>query len=163
MCGATETLLVDRAAPAGMLTALVAALLDAGCEVRGDAATRAIDPRVMPATEEDWSTEYLDAIIAVQVVDGVDAAIAHIQNYGSQHTDCIVTEDAGGRRPLPHPARQRDRAAQRLDPVRRRRRVRHGRRDRHRHRRLHARGPVGVEQLTTFKYVVRGTGQVRPG
>ncbi len=134
VCGATETLLVDKAAPEGMLQALVAALLEAGCEVRGDAAAQQADARVKPATEQDWSTEYLDAIISVKVVDGVDGAIAHIQKYGSQHTDCIVAQDQADGRPLPHPPRQRDRAAQRLDPVRRRRRVRHGRRDRHRHR-----------------------------
>ncbi len=134
VCGATETLLVDKAAPVGTLKALVVALLEAGCEVRGDPATRETDARVQAATEQDWWAEYLDAIIAVQVVDGVDAAIAHIQKYGSQHTDCIVAAGPGDGRPLPRPPRQRDRAAQRLDPVRRRRRVRHGRRDRHCHR-----------------------------
>ena len=118
---------------ADYLTPLVNALLDAGCEVRGDEAAQKVDARVKPATEEDWSTEYLDAIIAVKVVDGVDEAIAHIAHYGSQHTDCIVTERHGDRRALPARRRQRDRAAQRLDAVRRRRRVRLRRRDRHRH------------------------------
>ena len=93
-------------------------------------------PRVKPATEEDWPTEYLDAIIAVKLVDGLDEAIEHIARYGSQHTDAIVTDDQRRGRTLPRPRRQRHRAAQRLDPVRRRRRVRHGRRDRHRHRPL---------------------------
>ena len=163
VCGATETLLVDKAAPAGMVKALVAALLEAGCEVRGDAAARGGDPRVVPATEQDWSTEYLDAIIAVKVVDGVDAAIAHIRKYGSQHTDCIVAQDQAAA----------DRFLTRLDSAI----VLHNASTQFADGgefgmgaeigiatgRLHARGPVGVEQLTTFKYVVRGTGQVRPG
>ncbi len=103
----------------------------AGCDLRGDAATRALDPAVAAASEADWTTEYLDAILAVRVVDGVDGAIEHINRYGSHHTDAIVTEDARGSRALPRRDRQRHRAAQRLDPVRRWRRVRHGRRDRH--------------------------------
>jgi glutamate-5-semialdehyde dehydrogenase len=163
VCGATETLLVDKAAPAGVLAALVAALLEAGCEVRGDAAARQADARVVAASEQDWSTEYLDAIISVKVVDGVDAAIAHIQQYGSQHTDCILAQDeaAAGR------------FLARLDSAI----VLHNASTQFADGgefgmgaeigiatgRLHARGPVGVEQLTTFKYVVRGTGQVRPG
>ena len=134
VCGATETLLVDRKAPAGVLEALIAALLEAGCEVRGDAAAQKADARVKKATAKDWSTEYLDAIIAVKVVDGVDSAIAHIEQYGSQHTDCIVAQDQATAERFLDAARQRHRPAQRLDPVRRRRRVRHGRRDRHRHR-----------------------------
>ena len=93
VCGAAETLLVDRSAAPTHLKPLVAMLLDAGCEVRGDAATRNADARVTPASEEDWSTEYLDAVISAKVVDGVDAAIAHIERYGSHHTDTIVTED----------------------------------------------------------------------
>jgi glutamate-5-semialdehyde dehydrogenase len=163
VCGATETLLVDRAAPEGHLAALIAALLDAGCEVRGDAAAQQADARVKPATEQDWSTEYLDAIIAVKTVDGVDAAIAHIQTYGSQHTDCIVAGDQA----------TAERFLTRLDSAI----VLHNASTQFADGgefgmgaeigiatgRLHARGPVGVEQLTTFKYVVRGTGQVRPG
>ena len=94
VCGATETLLVDKAAPAGHLAALVGALADAGCEVSGDAAAQAADNRVLAASEQDWSTEYLDAIIAVRVIDGVEGAIAHIRSYGSQHTDCIVANDS---------------------------------------------------------------------
>src|ERR1019366_9739386 len=94
VCGSTETLLVDRAAAATHLKPLVDMLIDAGCEIRGDKATLAVDKRVKPATEEDWSTEYLDAIIAVKVVDGVAAAIEHIERYGSHHTDAIVTDDA---------------------------------------------------------------------
>ena len=94
VCGAAETLLVDRAAAPTMLAPLVEALIAAGCAIRGDAATRAVDGRVTPASEEDWRAEYLDAIIAVEVVDGLEAAIEHIETYGSHHTDCIVTEDA---------------------------------------------------------------------
>jgi glutamate-5-semialdehyde dehydrogenase len=163
VCGATETLLVDAKAPAGYLPALVGALIDAGCEVRGDQAAQAADARDKSATEQDWSTEYLDAIISVRTVAGVDGAIAHIQKYGSQHTDSIVAEDA-------------DTAQQfltRLDSAI----VLHNASTQFADGgefgmgaeigiatgRLHARGPVGVEQLTTFKYIVRGSGQVRPG
>jgi len=94
ICGAAETLLVDRGCARHHLAPLVRMLLDAGCEVRGDEPTRRADERVKPATELDWAEEYLDAIIAVRVVDGVDAAIEHIRRYGSQHTECIVTADA---------------------------------------------------------------------
>src|SRR5207244_943890 len=93
VCGAAETLLVDRAVASTHLKPLVTMLLDAGCEVRGDEATRAVDRRVKPASEEDWSTEYLDAVISAKVVDGVDAAMKHIERFGSHHTDSIVTED----------------------------------------------------------------------
>jgi glutamate-5-semialdehyde dehydrogenase len=162
VCGATETLLVDRGAPKGYLQALVGKLLDAGCEVRGDTATQQADARVKPAQEQDWVTEYLDAIIAVKVVDGVDAAIAHIRKYGSQHTDCIIAGDDA----------TAERFLQRLDSAI----VLHNASTQFADGgefgmgaeigiatgRLHARGPVGVEQLTTFKYVVRGTGQIRP-
>ena len=134
VCGAAETLLVDRAAAATHLKPLIGMLLDAGCEVRGDAAVQKTDARVKPASEEDWSTEYLDAIITAGVVDGVDAAIDHIERYGSHHTDAIVTEDQPDGGEIPQRGRFRDRAAQRLDPVRRRRRIRLRRRDRHRHR-----------------------------
>jgi glutamate-5-semialdehyde dehydrogenase len=163
VCGATETLLVDRKAPAGVLEALIAALLEAGCEVRGDAAAQQADPRVKKASPKDWSTEYLDAIIAVKVVDGVDAAISHIEQYGSQHTDCIVAQEQAAA----------DRFLTRLDSAI----VLHNASTQFADGgefgmgaeigiatgKMHARGPVGVEQLTTFKYVVRGTGQIRPG
>jgi glutamate-5-semialdehyde dehydrogenase len=163
VCGATETLLVDRKAPAGMLKALIVALLEAGCEVRGDGPAQKCDARVKPATEQDWATEYLDAIIAVKTVGGVDDAIAHIERYGSQHTDCIVAEDED----------TAERFLSGLDSAI----VLHNASTQFADGgefgmgaeigiatgRLHARGPVGVEQLTTFKYVVRGTGQVRPG
>jgi glutamate-5-semialdehyde dehydrogenase len=162
VCGATETLLVDAHAPKGHLPSLVQALLEAGCEVRGDATACAADKRVRPATEQDWSTEYLDAIIAVKIVDGVDGAVEHIRAYGSQHTDCIVSQDQ-------HAA---DRFLEQLDSAI----VLHNASTQFADGgefgmgaeigiatgRLHARGPVGVEQLTTFKYVVRGSGQIRP-
>ncbi len=162
ICGATETLLVDRAVAATMLPPILADLRAAGCEVRGDPETLAIAPEAIAATEEDWRTEYLDAILAVRVVDGVAQAIEHINRYGSHHTDAIVTEDeATAERFL----REVDSAivlvnastqfadggefgmgaeigisTQRLPP----------------------RGPVGAAELTTYKYLVRGSGQVRP-
>jgi glutamate-5-semialdehyde dehydrogenase len=163
VCGSTETLLVDAAAPAGTLGALIAALIGAGCEVRGDAAAQKADARVKAATEQDWSTEYLDAIISVKEVAGVDGAMAHIRTYGSQHTDAIIAQDQV----------TANRFLAELDSAI----VLHNASTQFADGgefgmgaeigiatgRLHARGPVGVEQLTTFKYVVRGTGQVRPG
>nr|WP_040619133.1 glutamate-5-semialdehyde dehydrogenase [Rhodovulum sp. PH10] len=162
ICGAAETLLVDRAVAATHLAPLVKMLLDAGCEVRGDAETQAVDSRVKPATLEDWGTEYLDAIIAVRVVDGVDEAIAHVEHFGSHHTDAIVTDDPA--------AAERFLAG--VDSAI----VGHnvstqfadggefgfGAEIGIATGRLHARGPVGVEQLTTFKYRIRGAGQTRP-
>jgi glutamate-5-semialdehyde dehydrogenase len=163
VCGSTETLLVDQAAPTGTLSALIAALIEAGCEVRGDAAAQKADARVKAATEQDWLTEYLDAIISVKQVAGVDAAMAHIRKYGSQHTDAIIAQDQA----------TADRFLAELDSAI----VLHNASTQFADGgefgmgaeigiatgRMHARGPVGVEQLTTFKYVVRGTGQVRPG
>jgi glutamate-5-semialdehyde dehydrogenase len=163
VCGSAETLLVDRACAATHLPALVRMLLDAGCKVRGDEPSARIDERVMPATEQDWYTEYLDAIIAVRVVDGVDAAIAHIHMYGSQHTDCIVTGDAEAA----------ERFLARVDSAI----VLHNASTQFADGgefgmgaeigistdKFHARGPVGVEQLTSYKYLVRGSGQIRPG
>ncbi len=162
ICGATETLLVDRAVAATHVAPILSDLQAAGCEIRGDAETRALFAHALPATEADWTTEYLDAILSVRIVDGVDGAIAHINRYGSQHTDAIVTED--------------ERAAQRfLSEVESaivllnastqfadggefgmgaEIGISTGR--------LPPRGPVGAEQLTSYKYVVRGTGQVRP-
>jgi glutamate-5-semialdehyde dehydrogenase len=162
ICGATETLLVDRKVAAAQLPAILSDLRAAGCELRGDDETRAIDSAILPAGEEDWRTEYLDAILSVAVVDGVTGAIAHINGWGSHHTDAIVTED---REAAERFLREVDSAivlvnastqfadggefgmgaeigisTQRLPP----------------------RGPVGAEQLTTYKYLVRGDGQVRP-
>jgi glutamate-5-semialdehyde dehydrogenase len=162
VCGAAETLLVDRAGAPRLLKPLVAMLLDAGCEIRGDAAVQAVDRRVKPASEADWGTEYLDAILTAGVVDGVDGAIAHIERYGSHHTDAIVTED---RQSAEKFLREVDSAI-----------VLHNASTQFADGgefgfgaeigiatgRLHARGPVGVEQLTSFKYRVRGSGQTRP-
>src|SRR5579875_10203 len=162
VCGAAETLLVDRAGAPRHLQPLVTMLLEVGCEVRGDAETQAVDRRVKPATEEDWKTEYLDAIIAVKVVDGIDAAIAHIERYGSHHTDAIITEDRANAEKF---LREVDSAI-----------VLHNASTQFADGgefgfgaeigiatgRLHARGPVGVEQLTSFNYRIRGSGQTRP-
>jgi len=162
VCGAAETLLVDRAAAPAMLESLVAMLIDAGCEVRGDAAVQKADSRAKAATEDDWPAEYLDAIIAAKVVDGVDGAIAHIERYGSHHTDAIVTADWKAAEKF---LREVDSAI-----------VLHNASTQFADGgefgfgaeigiatgRMHARGPVGVEQLTTFKYRIRGTGQIRP-
>jgi len=162
ICGSTETLLVDRDVAATILPVVLKDLIEAGCEIRGDAATQKLNPNVKPATEEDWSTEYLDKILSVRVVENIDAAIAHIQRYGSSHTEAIITEDAQ--------AAEKFMAA--LDSAI----VMHNASTQFADGgefgmgaeigiatgKLHARGPVGVEQLTTFKYKVRGTGQTRP-
>jgi glutamate-5-semialdehyde dehydrogenase len=161
VCGAAETLLVDRACAATHLVPIVRDLLEAGCEVRGDEAVQRADPRVRAAREVDWHTEYLDAIIAARVVDGVDDAIAHIARYGSAHTESIVTGNQA----------TAERFLQRVDSAI----VLHNASTQFADGgefgmgaeigistdRFHARGPVGVEQLTSYKYVVRGTGQVR--
>jgi glutamate-5-semialdehyde dehydrogenase len=161
VCGSAETLLVDRACAATHLTPLIGSLLDAGCEVRGDEASVRANARVKPATEQDWYAEYLDAIIAVRVVDDVDAAIAHMRRYGSQHTECIVTDDAAAA----------ERFLTRVDSAI----VLHNASTQFADGgefgmgaeigistdKFHARGPVGVEQLTSYKYVVRGAGQIR--
>jgi glutamate-5-semialdehyde dehydrogenase len=162
VCGSAETLLVDAACARTHLAPIVRDLLDAGCEVRGDAAVREVDARVKPAAEEDWYAEYLDAIIAARVVDGVDAAIDHIGQYGSSHTDSIVTADAT----------TAQRFLSRVDSAI----VLHNASTQFADGgefgmgaeigistdRFHARGPVGVEQLTSYKYVIRGSGQTRP-
>ena len=162
VCGAAETLLVDRAAAPTELQPLVAMLIDAGCEVRGDEETQRADARVKPASEEDWSKEYLDAIVAVKVVGGLDEAVQHIARYGSQHTEAIVTDDKVAA----------ERFLARVDSAI----VLHNASTQFADGgefgmgaeigiatgRFHARGPVGLEQLTTFKYVVHGSGQIRP-
>lgn len=162
VCGAAETLLIDRACLASHAQPLVAMLIGEGCEVRGDPAIAALDPRVVPAVEQDWHTEYLDAIISVAVVDGLDGALAHIARYSSHHTDAVITDDlATAERFL----REVDSAI-----------VLHNASTQFADGgefgfgaeigiatgRMHARGPVGVEQLTSFNYRVRGTGQIRP-
>ena len=162
ICGATETLLVDRAIADKTLPDIIEALAAAGCELRGDAATRALDDRVGAATEEDWRTEYLEPILSIRQVDGLDGAIDHINTYSSHHTESIVTDNAA----------KAERFLNTIDSAI----VMHNASTQFADGgefgmgaeigistgRLHARGPVGVEQLTTFKYVVRGAGQVRP-
>ncbi len=162
VCGAAETLLVDRACAPTHLPALVGALLDAGCAVRGDAATQAIDARVTPAVEADWSTEYLDAVIAVRVIEGLDAALAHVARHGSHHTDAIVSGDATvAARFLAEVDSAivlHNASTQFADGGE----FGFGAEIGIATGRMHARGPVGVEQLTSFNYRVHGTGQVRP-
>jgi len=162
VCGAAETLLVDRGCAATHLKPLTDMLIEAGCEIRGDAAALAADKRAKPASEEDWGTEYLDAIIAVKVVDDISAAIEHIARYGSHHTDAIVTDDQTAAEKF---LREADSAI-----------VLHNASTQFADGgefgfgaeigiatgRLHARGPVGVDQLTTFKYRIHGSGQTRP-
>jgi glutamate-5-semialdehyde dehydrogenase len=162
VCGAAETLLVDRAAAATSLEPLVAMLIDSGCEVRGDEAVQRIDARVKPASNEDWDTEYLDAIIAAKVVDGVDGAIAHIHDHGSHHTDAIVTEDATTAQKFLNEVDSaivlHNASTQFADGGE----FGFGAEIGIATGKFHARGPVGVEQLTSFKYRVHGTGQTRP-
>jgi glutamate-5-semialdehyde dehydrogenase len=162
VCGAAETILVDRAGAPRTLKPVIATLIDAGCEIRGDDIAQQADPRVKPATEADWLTEYLDAIVALRVVDDVDAAMAHIAAYGSKHTDAIVTANQ----------QTAERFLREVDSAI----VLHNASTQFADGgefgfgaeigiatgKLHARGPVGLEQLTTFKYQIRGAGQVRP-
>jgi glutamate-5-semialdehyde dehydrogenase len=162
VCGAAETLLVDRAVAGTHLRPLVEALQAAGCEVRGDFELQRLVDGIAPATDADWSTEYLDAIMSAKLVDGVEGAIEHIARYGSQHTDSIVTSDAA----------TAERFLARVDSAI----VLHNASTQFADGgefgmgaeigiatgKLHARGPIGVEQLTTFKYRVRGNGQIRP-
>ena len=162
VCGSAETLLVDRAGAGKLLKPLVQMLIEAGCKVRGDRDVQATDKRVKPATEEDWSTEYLDAVIAAGVVDGVDAAIAHIERYGSHHTDAIVTEDKAAAdkflREVDSAIVLHNASTQFADGGE----FGFGAEIGIATGRLHARGPVGVDQLTTFKYRIHGSGQTRP-
>ena len=161
ICGAAECLLIDRAFFEAEGAPFVADLVEAGVEVRGDDDLQAL-PGVVPAGPEDWGREFLDMIIAARLVDGVDGAIAHIRRFGSQHTDC---DPHRGRRrggAVLRAARQRDPDAQRLDPVRRRGEFGMGAEIGIATGKLHARGPVGAEQLTSFKYLVEGDGTVRP-
>jgi len=161
ICGAAETLLIDRAT-VHMLPAIVDGLVEKGCEIRGDGDVQKLDARVVPANEDDWHTEYLDAVISVKIVDNLDGALAHIEAYSSNHTDCIITEDATAAETF---LSQVDSAI-----------VMHNASTQFADGgefgmgaeigiatgRIHARGPVGLEQLTSFKYQVRGSGQTRP-
>ena len=162
VCGAAETLLVDRAAAATSLKPLVEMLIDAGCEVRGDDAVQKIDTRVKPASEEDWDTEYEDAIISARVVDGLDEAIAHIHNHGSHHTDAIVTEDNGAAQKFLNEVDSaivlHNASTQFADGGE----FGFGAEIGIATGKFHARGPVGVDQLTSFKYRIHGSGQTRP-
>jgi glutamate-5-semialdehyde dehydrogenase len=162
VCGAAETLLVDRAGAATHLQPLIDALLAAGCEIRGDQAVQAVDRRVKPASEEDWSTEYLDAILAARLVDGVEGAIAHVERYGSHHTDAIVTDDPAAAEKFLSEVDSaivlHNASTQFADGGE----FGFGAEIGIATGRFHARGPVGVEQLTSFKYRVRGSGQIRP-
>ncbi len=162
VCGSAETLLIDKAVAKTHLQPLLDGLIDKGCAIRGDATVQAADPRVTLATEEDWRTEYLDAILAVKIVDGLDAAIDHIETYGSHHTEAIITEDNGAAEAF----------LTRVDSAI----VLHNASTQFADGgefgfgaeigiatgRMHARGPVGVDQLTSFKYRVHGSGQTRP-
>ena len=162
VCGAAETLLVDRKGAATSLKPLIEMLLDAGCEVRGDDAVQKTDPRVKPASDEDWDTEYEDAIIAARVVDGLDEAIAHIHSHGSHHTDAIVTEDETAAHKFLNEVDSaivlHNASTQFADGGE----FGFGAEIGIATGRFHARGPVGAEQLTSFKYRVHGTGQTRP-
>ncbi len=162
VCGAAETLLIDRAGANANLRPLVEMLIDSGCEVRGDDAVQRIDSRVKPAADEDWDAEYLDAIIAAKVVDGVEGAIAHIHDHGSHHTDAIVTEDESTARKFLNEVDSaivlHNASTQFADGGE----FGFGAEIGIATGKFHARGPVGVEQLTSFKYRVHGTGQTRP-
>ena len=162
VCGAAETLLIDRAVLASIGVPCLEDLAKAGCEIRGDDAVRAVFPAAKPATEEDWKTEYLDAIIAVRVVDGLEQAVRHIEQYGSHHTDSIVTEDAAAAESFMNSVDSAivlwNASTQFADGGE----FGFGAEIGIGTGKMHARGPVGAEQLTTFKYVVRGTGQTRP-
>jgi len=163
ICGATESLLIDQDIAAKLLPDLATALHDAGCEMRGDATAQKLSAHITPANEEDWSTEYLDKILSVKTVSGVEEAIAHINRYGSHHTDAIITRDS----------KAANEFLKRVDSAI----VMHNASTQFADGgefgmgaeigistgRLHARGPVGAEQLTTYKYVVHGNGQVRQG
>jgi glutamate-5-semialdehyde dehydrogenase len=161
ICGAAETLLVDEACAATHLGPIIMDLLEAGCEVRGDARVQRVDARVQAAREEDWYTEFLDAIIAARVIPGVDAAIAHIARYGSAHTEAIVTDNAATAelflRRVDSAIVLHNASTQFADGGE----FGMGAEIGISTDRFHARGPVGVEQLTSYKYVVRGAGQVR--
>jgi glutamate-5-semialdehyde dehydrogenase len=161
ICGATETLIIDKAA-LSLLPKIAAALIAEGCELRGDAFARKADKRIKPAEQADWSTEYLDAILAIKTVSGVTEAIAHINAYGSHHTDAILTRDAAVAarflKEVDSAIVLHNASTQFADGGE----FGFGAEIGIATGRLHARGPVGAEQLTTYKYVVKGNGQIRP-
>jgi glutamate-5-semialdehyde dehydrogenase len=163
ICGAAETVLVDKTTAASLLPVVCAALHDAGCEIRGDDDVRSVVPEVGEATEEDWSTEYLDAVISMRVVDGIDAAVDHIRRYGSGHTESIITDDNAAAeaffRAVDSAIVLHNASTQFADGGE----FGMGAEIGIATGRIHARGPVGADQLTSYKYVVRGSGQVRPG
>jgi glutamate-5-semialdehyde dehydrogenase len=162
VCGATETILIDRACVATHLQPIVQELIDAGCEVRGDVRTQSTDKRVRAAVESDWGQEFLDAIVAIRVVDGIDEALAHIRRYGSAHTDAIVTDDASAAEQflneLDSAIVMHNASTQFADGGE----FGMGAEIGISTGKIHARGPVGAAELTSYKYVVRGTGQIRP-
>jgi glutamate-5-semialdehyde dehydrogenase len=162
ICGATETILVDRGCAATHLEPIVADLIAAGCEVRGDAATRSSDARVRAAGEGDFGKEFLDAVVAIRVVDGLDEALAHIRRYGSAHTDAIITDDTAAAerflRELDSAIVLHNASTQFADGGE----FGMGAEIGIATGKIHARGPVGAAELTSYKYVVRGTGQIRP-
>jgi glutamate-5-semialdehyde dehydrogenase len=162
VCGSAETILVDEKIASAALPRLIKTLADAGCEIRGDDATQKADPRVKPATEEDWRTEYLDAIVSVKVVDGVDAAMDHVSHFGSHHTDSIITDNPATAEKFLNTVDSaivlHNASTQFADGGE----FGFGAEIGIATGKMHARGPVGVEQLTTFKYQIRGSGQIRP-
>ncbi|MEH6524642.1 MAG: glutamate-5-semialdehyde dehydrogenase [Sneathiella sp.] len=162
VCGALETLLVHKSAAASQLPAILDSLIDAGCEIRGDDSVMALDPRVIAATEADWQTEYLEPILSIKTVENLLAAIDHIEQYGSHHTDCIITENADTAKTFTDIVDSaillQNASTQFADGGE----FGMGAEIGISTGKMHARGPVGVEQLTSFKYVVKGTGQIRP-
>ena len=162
VCGATETILIDRACVATHLQPLVKDLIDAGCEVRGDVRTQSSDQRVRAAVDSDWGKEFLDAIVAIRVVDGLDEALAHIRRFGSAHTDSIITDDAAAAarflNELDSAIVMHNASTQFADGGE----FGMGAEIGIATGKIHARGPVGAAELTSYKYVVRGTGQIRP-
>jgi glutamate-5-semialdehyde dehydrogenase len=162
ICGAAESLVVDSSVAQSHMQPIIDDLIAAGCEVRGDAAAQALDARVKPATEQDWSTEYLDAIVSLRIVEDIDAAIAHIERYGSHHTDSIITADAKAAEKFLNEVDSaivlHNASTQFADGAE----FGMGAEIGISTDRLHARGPVGARELTTYKYVVHGSGQVRP-
>lgn len=162
VCGATESLVIDKAIASKIVPSIVKSLASASCELRGDAQAQKIDNRIKPASEEDWGTEYLDAILSIKIVEDIDEAISHINRYGSHHTDAIITDDKAAAELFCHKIDSaivmHNTSTQFADGGE----FGMGAEIGIATGRLHARGPVGAAQLTTYKYVVRGKGQIRP-